>query len=171
MLTIEQRLRAIEDRAAITELLYVIASGIDRYDGPALQIAIAPDAVLDMGGETPMTGAAFAAGLRAPATPRPGRMHVVSNAIIQLDGDVACAESQIVSWQDQMLDDEQVTRVRAGRYLDRFVRSNAGWQLSARTLIDEWARIDPVDRTPPQGSNLARPAPDDLRYAHLKARA
>jgi hypothetical protein len=159
------RIGRIEDRIAIEDLLYGIASGVDRFDSALLASLIAPDAVIDMGGDATMAGAAFAAAIRPPAKPRPGRMHVVTNARIAIEGDHATSESHIVSWQDLLADGQRVTRVRAGRYLDRFAKQEC-WKLTARTLIDEWARIDPVAQTAPQGRHLGRPAPDDLLYAH-----
>ncbi|MEI9927014.1 MAG: nuclear transport factor 2 family protein [Sphingomonas sp.] len=161
------RLARIEDRAAVEDVLYGIARGVDRYDGALLAHLIDPDAVFDMGGEAPTTGAAFVAAIKPPAHPRPGRMHVVSNAQIVVEGDGARSESHIVSWQDQLVDGARVTRVRAGRYLDRFARGAAGWRLVGRVMVDEWSRIDPVAQTAPQGRHLGRPAPDDLLYPHL----
>lgn len=162
------RIALIEDRAAIQDLLYAVASAIDRYDGGALARLIDPEAVIDMGGEAPVSGAAFAAAIKPPATPRPGRMHVISNSRIKVDGDSAGAESQIISWQDQLADDVRMTRVRAGRYLDRFARTAGEWRLVARTLVDEWGRIDPVDVMPPQGRHLGQPVPADLLYKTLE---
>ncbi|WP_313807446.1 nuclear transport factor 2 family protein [Sphingobium sp.] len=162
------RIALIEDRAAIQDLLYAVASAIDRYDGGVLARCIDPEAVIDMGGEAPISGAAFAAAIKPPANPRPGRMHVISNSRIRVEGDSAGAESQIVSWQDQLAGDARVTRVRAGRYLDRFARTGGEWRLVARTLVDEWARVDPVDAVPPQGRHLGQPAPADLLYQTLE---
>lgn len=161
------RIAAIEDHIAIEQLLYGIASGVDRYDGATLGRLIAADAKIDMGGGSVMTGAAFAAAIKPPAEPRPGRMHALSNIRIALDGDAASSECHIISWQDQLTDGVRITRVRAGRYLDTHARSANGWQLASRTLIDEWSRIDPVGEIAPQGQYLGRPAPDDLLYTAL----
>jgi hypothetical protein len=165
--TLEARIAAIEDRAALHDMLALIARAIDRYDGAALTRLIDPQAVIDMGGAATMTGAAFAAQIKRPVEPRPGRMHVLSNVLVTLDGDAASSECQITSWQDQLADGARVTRVRAGRYLDRFARTDTGWRLTARTMIDEWSRIDPVGQVAPQGRYLGQPAPDDLLYGHF----
>jgi hypothetical protein len=158
------RLRRLEDRAAIRALLVAIARGTDRYDPALLESAICPDAVLDMGGAAPLSGAAFAAALKPPAAPRPGRMHIVTNERIDLDGDIARSETYVLSCQDVLVDGVRKTRLRAGRYLDRFERRNGSWKLAARTLVDEWGRIDAVGESIPQGPHLGRPAPDDLSY-------
>lgn len=161
---IEERLRRLEDIEAIRLLLGRIARGTDRFDGALLAEAIHADAVLDMGGASPMSGAAFAAALKPPSNPRPGRMHIITNEQIEIDGDAASSETYILSCQDVLVDDVRKTRLRAGRYLDRFARRDGVWKLSARTLIDEWSRIDAVIEAITAGAHTGRPAPDDLSY-------
>lgn len=162
---LEARLRRLEDREAINAQLTAIARGTDRFDSALLAGAIDDDAVLDMGGSAPISGAAFVVALKAPAAPRPGRMHFVSNERIDLDGDVAHSETYVLSCQDVIVNDVRKTRIRAGRYLDRFERRDGVWKLAARTFVDEWGRVDEVGESIVQGAHLGRPAPDDLSYA------
>lgn len=164
-MSLEARLQRLEDIEAIRRLLREIARGTDRFDAELLAAAIHADAVLDMGGASPMTGAAFAAALKPPAAPRPGRMHVVTNERIDVDGDGAASETYILSCQDVLVDGVRKTRLRAGRYLDRFERRGGAWKLSARTLVDEWSRIDEVIEAVTPGRHQGGPAPDDLSYA------
>ena len=167
---LEARLRRLEDKEAISAQLIAIARGTDRFDSALLAGAIDDDALLDMGGPAPISGAAFVAALKAPAAPRPGRMHIVSNARIDLEGDAAHCETYVLSCQDVLVDDVRKTRIRAGRYLDRFERRDGTWKLAARTFVDEWGRVDEVGETVVQGAHLGRPAPDDLSYADGKWR-
>lgn len=157
------RVRILEDKEAIRTLLATIARGTDRYDGDLLGSAIYPDAVMDMGGKT-MNGSAFAAALHAPPAPRPGRMHILGNERIDVDGDIAHSESYLVSCQDVLADGVRKTRIRAGRYVDRFERREGIWKLAARTMIDEWGRIDPVGEAIDVGGHSGKPAPDDISY-------
>ena len=159
------RVRRLEDKEAIRELLRAIARGTDRYDQRLLASCIAEDARLDMGGKAPVLGSAFVAALGPPAQPRPGRMHLLANERIEVEGDVASSECYILSYQDVLVDGERSTRIRAGRYLDRFERRSAGWRLVARTLVDEWSRIDPVGAAVAPGAHVGKPAPDDPSYA------
>ena len=163
-MTLEARLQRLEDIEAIRTLLRQIARGTDRYDGELLAAAIHADAVLDMGGASPMSGTAFAAALGPPAAPRPGRMHIVTNERIEVEDDVAASETYVLSCQDVLLEGVRKTRLRAGRYLDRFERRGGVWKLSARTLVDEWSRIDEVIEAVTPGQHLGAPAPDDLSY-------
>jgi hypothetical protein len=161
---LRREVRALRDREAVRDLIHAIARGVDRYDGALLAASILPDAVIDMGGAEPMTGAAFAAGLKPPAEPRPGRMHIIGNVTVDVDGDQAASEAYILSCMDILKDGQSHTRMRAGRYLDRLVRDDGQWRLSHRTMIDEWGRIDAITEAAPQGSHRGRPAPDDLVY-------
>jgi hypothetical protein len=162
--TIKARLRRLEDIEAIRLVLRRIARGTDRFDSVLLAESIHADAVLDMGGATPMSGAAFAIALKPPEAPRPGRMHIISNEQIEVAGDGAASETYILSCQDVLTDGVRKTRLRAGRYLDRFQRRDGVWKLSARTLVDEWSRIDEVVDALAPGAHVGRPVPDDLSY-------
>lgn len=164
-MTLEARLKRLEDIEGIRSLLHQIARGTDRFDGALLAASIHPDAVLDMGGASTMSGTAFAAALKPPAAPRPGRMHIVTNERIEVDGDTATSETYILSCQDVLADGVRKTRLRAGRYLDRFERRDGVWRLSARVLVDEWSRIDEVIEAVAPGRHVGAPAPDDLSYA------
>lgn len=159
------RLRRLEDIETIRSLLVKIARGTDRYDCDLLASIVDEDAVLDMGSGRKIGGAAFVTALRPPAEPRPGRMHLVSNVRIDLEGDKARSESYIVSIQDVLVAGVRKTRIRAGRYLDRWERRGQGWKLFGRTLVDEWSRIDDVTEVVDAGAYCGRPAPDDLSYS------
>src|SRR3546814_16011395 len=78
---------------------------------------------MDMGGKT-MTGSAFAQAIKPPAAPRPGRMHILGNERVDIDGDIARSESYLVSCQDVLADGVRKTRIRAGSYVDRVERRN-----------------------------------------------
>lgn len=160
---LRDRLQILEDKEAIRTLLATIARGTDRFDGELLASAIHADAVLDMGGKT-MTGGAFAKALQPPAAPRPGRMHLLGNERVEVAGDTARSESYLLSCQDVLVDDVRKTRIRAGRYIDRFERRDGQWKLATRTMIDEWARIDAVGEAIDVIGHSGRPAPDDISY-------
>lgn len=160
---LRDRLRVLEDREAIRDTLARIARGTDRYDSELLAGAIHPDAELDMGGKT-MRGADFVAALTPPVTARPGRMHILSNERISLSGDSATTETYLVSCQDVLADGVRRTRIRAGRYVDRFERREGEWKLARRMMIDEWSRIDDVGEAVAITGEGGRPRPEDFSY-------
>jgi len=159
-----ERVAQLLEKQAIYETLLGIARGVDRFDSALLAACIHPDAVIDMGGEAPVSGAAFAGALKPPPDPPLGRMHLVANPIITVSGDEARAESYIVSCQEFHSTAGSETRLRAGRYFDRFQRREGVWKLSHRTLIDELGRVDAVKQAAPKGRHRGRPAPEDLTY-------
>ena len=162
--TLRQQLAALSDREAIRDVLTGIARGVDRFDRALLAACIHADARLDMGGDKPISGADFIAALKPPEHPPRGRMHVVTNSRIELGGDVAASETYILSCQEIDRDGAAHTRLRAGRYLDRFERRDRVWKLSERVLVDEWGRLDAICEAAPTGAHRGRPAPDDLSY-------
>ena len=164
MSDVSSQLQHLIDKDAIRDVLNGIARGVDRFDGGLLGACIHDDAVLDMGGATTMTGAAFAQALKPPEVPPSGRMHILGNVWIEVAADTARSESHIVSCQQLEAGGQTATRFRAGRYLDRFERRDGVWKLSARTLIDEWGRTDPVCDCVPRGRHAGQPAPHDLVY-------
>src|SRR3546814_12226432 len=106
-----------------------------------------------------MTGSAFAQAIKPPAAPRPGRMHILGNERVDIDGDIARSESYLVSCQDVLADGVRKTRIRAGRYVDRFERRNGPWKLATPTTIREWARIDTIGETIDITSHTEKPPP------------
>jgi hypothetical protein len=154
----------LRDREAIRDVITGIARGVDRFDGALLGSCIHPDASLDMGGAAPVTGEAFIAMLKPPAQAPLGRMHVVSNQRIVLKGDEAWSESHVLSCQAIAATEQIHTRIRAGRYLDRFTRQDGVWRLAARTFVDEWGRVDALSEASPRGAHNGAPAPEDALY-------
>ena len=67
------------------------------------------------------------------APPRPASAHVLSNVIVELDGDAAVAESE---WMMLTRDESGATGIAlAGRYRDRLARVGDGWQIAERTVV------------------------------------
>jgi hypothetical protein len=162
-------LRDLLDKQAIHEIVLKIARGTDRFDRALLSMYIHPEAVIDLGGPSPLNGAAFIAALAPPADPRPGRMHVIANVLVELHSDRAFAESYLLSYQEVTRQTEHFTRVRCGRYLDRFHRETSGWKLTHRTLVDEAGRVDRLLEAVPHGKYLGTCAPGDMLYTMLAA--
>jgi 3-phenylpropionate/cinnamic acid dioxygenase small subunit len=60
-------------------------------------------------------------------------MHVLSNTLIDVDGDTARAESDWVMIQRE--ETGKTSIVLAGRYRDELERLDEGWRLSSRTPV------------------------------------
>jgi 3-phenylpropionate/cinnamic acid dioxygenase small subunit len=104
-----------------------------RYDD--VVSLFSPDGVLDSMGTRVEGREAIRAFFpsEGPVAERPASMHVLSNALIDVDGDTARAESDWVMIQREETGTTSI--VLAGRYRDEFERLEEGWRLSSRTPV------------------------------------
>ena len=155
--SLEERLRAIEDRFAIYDLIASHPPSADTGAGAFVASAWAEDGVFDRGADFPRpTGrAAIAAGSSSPEHHRAieqGIAHFAGLPYVRIDGDRALA----ISYLQILVPDHvgpafevpnhgssrgfHVHRVSANRW--EFVRAAEGWKISRRTLR-------PLDGSPP----------------------
>ena len=155
--TLEERLRLIEDRFAIYDLIASHPPSADTGAGEFVASVWAEDGVFDRGAEFPRpTGrAAIAAGSSNPEHHRAidqGIAHFAGLPYVRIEGDTAVA----ISYLQILVPDRvglvfevpnhgssrgfQVHRVSANRW--EFVRTAEGWKISRRTLR-------PLDGTAP----------------------
>ncbi len=155
--TLEQRLRAVEDRFAIYDLIATHPPSADTGAGEYVASVWAEDGVFDRGAEFARpTGPAAIAGSSTSAEHRraidEGIAHFAGLPYVRVEGDTAFAISYI-----QILVPDRVGpvfevpnhgssrgfhvhRVAANRW--EFVRSAAGWRIKRRTVRS-------LDGTPP----------------------
>jgi hypothetical protein len=156
-------LREILDRQQITDQLFRYCRAVDRRDGDLMQSVFHPDATND-GGEPKPVAELIKTVVTGPPTTR---MHVVTNVLIDLDGDTAFVESYWIAYSTHDEDDARYTRTRAGRWLDRFERRGSDWKISYRRVVDEFARLDRVANVPKVGQHRGVSGPDDPVY-HMR---
>jgi len=146
--TIEQRLRAIEDRLAIYNLIASHPPSADTGAADHARGAYTEDGVIDLGGAKTATGnEAVAAMLQTPghqAAIAGGLAHFAGLPHIELDGDRAVVTSylQILTPHPSAEPVEvpnhgvsrgfRIHRVAANRW--ELVRGAAGWKIKRRTL-------------------------------------
>jgi hypothetical protein len=139
-----ERLRAVADRQEIHQALMRYCRGVDRGDEALINSAFHPDAIDDHGAPRPATELARGVAQNYHSQ----LMHFTGNVLIELDGDTADVESYFISFSPHEEDGRTYTRSRAGRYLDRFERRDGAWKIAYRMVVDEWARLDELKRTP-----------------------
>jgi ketosteroid isomerase-like protein len=149
------------DKLEIREMIERSVRFIDDQDAEGLASLFEPDGVLQLAG-TVFAGHGALRGMfrGAPSAARwtepghllqqPGGTHLTSNPVIDVDGDVATAETDMVTLQRG--DDGRAKITLLARYRDRLRRGDDGrWRLSSRTGVSigiadevgtdaEWAR-------------------------------
>ncbi len=137
-------LRRLLDRQAIVDCVHRYARGVDRGDVELVRSAYHDDAVEDhgayVGGLDGLVGF-----LAAAHRPFPGYQRYVTNTTVDLDGDVAHAESYYLC----VLRRDEEGRgagaaggggllVNGGRYVDRLERRDGEWRIERRVVVMEW---------------------------------
>lgn len=171
----ERNLEEWVDKLEIRELIERSVRYVDDQDAAAFADLFEDDGVLQLAG-TVFAGqdalrAMFASGARRPWNEpgglllQPGSMHLTGNPVIDVDGDVATAETDMVTLLRG--DDGRSKITLLARYRDRLRRGADGrWRLVSRTGVSlgapgevgtdaEWARA--LDRMAPELRAQFRP--------------
>ncbi len=157
--TIEARLRLVEDRQAIHDVIVRYCRGVDRSDPDLVLAAFHDDAIDNHFGvvlpfrEAIGTLKAARSGGGGPPS-KTTSMHNICNVLIAVDGDIARCESYVIVIVRIPQDGGAIDWMHAGRYVDRFERRNGEWRIAYRTVVYDLERSDEVV-----------PAPDGLSQA------
>ena len=128
-------LQEISDRLEIEELLVRYSHAVDTQDWDAFEEVFTPDAVIDyteMGG--PRGGVGATRAFLESAMPRfVSYQHLVSNTVIDVDGDRARART--ICFNPMVLpqgEDEPHVFFCGLWYRDQLVRTDVGWRIADR---------------------------------------
>jgi len=140
MIGVEERLRRLEDREAIRDLLTDYGRALDRRDTQAYSELFATDGEWSGGlgsGQTPAGIKQMLDDAFARMTPGVYRNphHLLGNFAIDLDGDRATATSRWV-WIAAGPDGAPQL-MRAGRYDDDLVREEGRWKFRRRRAVTD----------------------------------
>ena len=165
---LESRLRELEDREAIRDVLHLYARGADRCDLELFKSCYWPDGT-DCHGFYNGNAHDFAEYVIPLLKQIRASQHSITNPIIRFDGDRAFVESQWYVMHRIPLDDGRVVDQQCeGRYLDVFEKRNGEWKILHRTFaaeaMREHAQQDLTIDMPIAQPAVARRAPDDLSY-------
>jgi ketosteroid isomerase-like protein len=138
------RVQALEDRAAINDLIIRYAEAVDNRDNDALASCFTDDAEASFAG-VPVPGrggaavVAFLGSLGDGGPPAVGRLkssHLFTNVAISVQGDEA--EARCSASVYSVRDDAGQIRVRGVSYRDRMRRTPDGWRISKRAHSVAW---------------------------------
>lgn len=134
----------VADRLAVTDGLHRYAYAIDDRDLDAVRAVFTSDAHLDY------TASGGPAGGRDEVVDWIGRglallgatQHVVTNALVDLDGDTATSRCYLVNPLLTVGDDPTIVLL-GGEYRDRWRRTADGWRIVDRTHLVTWTHTLP----------------------------
>ncbi len=135
----ETRLRALEDKEQIAQLLIDYGRHLDSRDLAAYAALFATDGEW-VGGFGTVKGRAniqaFMEESLGAGPNRGGSYHIMSNVVITVKGDSATAWSR---WTFVTPGERGATIAQAGRYDDTLVRENGAWKFKRRVASNDTA--------------------------------
>jgi hypothetical protein len=134
----------IEDAASVIEIeqvLYRYCRGIDRGLKEVISSVYHPDAIDEHYSLYADLGKKFGDHI-VPAMDRSGRVgqQIVTNVLVELDGDTARVESYFCSVH-AIGDGDGGHALVFGRYLDRFERRDGPWLIAHRAVVVDTTRV------------------------------
>ncbi|MBQ73570.1 MAG: hypothetical protein CMQ20_00940 [Gammaproteobacteria bacterium] len=128
----------------ITEVIYRYCRGMDRMDRDLTLSCWHPGGTDDHAPLYKGSAEGFVEWLWPVHAAMEGTRHVVSNILIEVDGNSAVTESY---WNVQLrlLVDDELTDIQgAGRYVDQFECISDVWAIRHRTSLSDMIRVDKV---------------------------
>jgi ketosteroid isomerase-like protein len=135
---------ALQDRVAISDVLYRYASTIDRFDWDGVRSTLSDDLTARYGNGDAIEGGDTVAGWIAEACADVvWQHHLLSVYHVEVDGDHAKALVYHTSYQ-MFGDDTDSAKLLVGRYHNELRREADGWKISSLLLELLWgeSRVD-----------------------------
>ncbi|MDE2595932.1 MAG: nuclear transport factor 2 family protein [Sphingomonadales bacterium] len=133
----DETLQALVDREAIRSCVARLARGEDRRSADLIRSCWWPDAKFDYGvygGEFD----AYLAWVVPGADAIKDTQHVVGQTHIELAGDIAKAESHVISYHRVEIEGVDRDTCIGGRYLDSFEKRDGEWRIADRIMLYDW---------------------------------
>jgi len=166
----DPELRALLDERAIRRVLAEYAHGCDRCDG-ALMASVYADDSWDDHGRLKARGADFAHAMTTEIIPGSTETlsHLLGQSLIELDGDMARAETYYMAVTRSTMDDVPMCNQLGGRYVDRLRREPNGWKIVERICLRDWSISHEIKADSFVASNLisGTRGPEDAGVALL----
>jgi 3-phenylpropionate/cinnamic acid dioxygenase small subunit len=127
------------DRQAIVDVCVTYALALDTHDWPRLRTCFTDDANANYADRSATDGYnAIETTCRAALEPLTASQHLLGNHLVVVNGDEAESTCyfQAQHFKEGLAGGSLYTV--AGRYDDRFVRTNTGWRIANRTLTVMW---------------------------------
>jgi hypothetical protein len=134
---VTEELKAYLDREKIREAIARLARGEDRRDAELITKSYWSDSTTDYG---VFRGSfeEYLAWVVPGSDAITNTQHVIGQTYIELNGDSALTETQVVSYHRVNMGTEERDTVIGGRYLDRFEKRGGEWRIAQRTMLYDW---------------------------------
>ncbi|MFZ1062221.1 MAG: nuclear transport factor 2 family protein [Acidimicrobiales bacterium] len=144
----DDEIQELLDKQAVTELLTRYFRSVDRGDVATLRSCYLPGATEDHGGLWEGPAEQYVESIAASVThPKSLTSHVLSNVLIELDGDAALVESYATTFARVKKDGERFDCFVGARIIDRMQRREGKWGIAHRQLLWEWSLDVPSNET------------------------
>lgn len=149
---IEAIVRDLADRQAITDCLLRYCRGVDRLDRELMLSAYHDDAVDDHGVVVLNASDFVDWALDYHSTHNVEHHHGISNSVIEIEGDVAHAETYYTFFA---VNAKPPNSLAIGRYIDRLERRNGQWAIAQRICLTEGTHdLQPTAMSPEYAARL-----------------
>lgn len=140
---VEARLRSLEDRLELTEMLARYGRALDTHDTALLAEVFADDLYVEHGAVTPPVHGrdAFVELVLSTLPSMKYVQHYVTNVEVEVDGDEARARAFVLAVHDVELDGEPVQVPAGAAYHVGARRSEGGWRFHRLIVEETW--MDP----------------------------
>jgi hypothetical protein len=160
MVELSQRiLQDLVDRQEILDCVLRYARGVDRRDYDLVLSAFHEDAIEKHG---PFYGhpREFVDWIREFTAGRDSSHHMIGNHLVEIDGDVAHAETYFRSGRLK----GNVACLSEGRFISRFERRDGVWRIARRETIVDWRANFPALPQESEFSSAGRFDRSDISY-------
>ena len=137
MVDVTAELVALLERDKIRDCVVRLARGEDRRDAEIISASYWPDSVTDYGvfkGDF----AAYLAWVVPGADAITNTQHVLGQSVIDLAGDKASVETQVISYHRVDMGAGERDTCVGGRYLDRMEKRDGQWRIASRMMLYDW---------------------------------
>jgi hypothetical protein len=132
-------LQNIVDEHEIVKIALRYCRALDTKDWPLLDDVFVADATADLAGPSPLVGIeAIRARIRGALENLDLSQHLVGNHEVSIDGETATHRCYLQAQHVRRAASGGPNYIVAGRYEDRFVRTEPGWRIVHRTLVVMW---------------------------------
>jgi hypothetical protein len=132
-------LQTLLDEREIVRVALRYCQALDTKDWALLGDVFLQDATARLGGPSELTGlVAITERIRTALQSLDESQHLVGNHEVDLDGDAATHRCYLQAQHVRTAATGSPNYIVAGRYEDRFVRTEQGWRIAERALVVMW---------------------------------